>query len=102
MTQAPAGIEIAREDRADGGRYVARLDGAEAGQLVYRRPAPGELTIVHTRTLPELQGRGVAAALTLRAAQDARAEGLRVTATCSYAAAWLQRHPEWADMRGGA
>jgi predicted GNAT family acetyltransferase len=57
------------------------------------------MTITHTGVPSAVGGRGIAGALTLAAFQAARSEGWKVTPACSYAAGWLQRHQEFADLR---
>ena len=85
-----------RHDRA-AQRFETRVDGALC-ELDYRL-ADGVMTITHTGVPPALEGRGIASALTLAAMEAARSEGWRVIPACSYAAAWLRRHPEFADLR---
>ncbi len=63
----------------------------------YRREA-GILVLPHTLVPPALEGRGIAAALVKEALAWARQEGLRVRPTCSYVAAYMQRHPETQDL----
>ena len=63
------------------------------------RLADGLMTITHTGVPPQVEGRGIASALTQAAMETARAEGWKVVPACSYAAAWLRRHPEFADLR---
>ena len=46
------------------------------------------LDIIHTFVPPALEGRGIASALT-------EANHLKPEGTCSYAAVWLKRHPEY-------
>lgn len=60
----------------------------------------GKLMIfTHTFVPPELRGRGIAANL-IRAGLDyARAEGKSVVPQCSYVETFLQRHPEYGDLR---
>jgi len=45
-------------------------------------------------------GRGLAAGLVTAALQYARAQGMTVVPACAYAALFLQRHPEYADLLG--
>ena len=78
------------------GRFSTRLDGHEA-ELVYRHQR-GSMVIDHTGVPEAIGGRGVAGALVKAALDYARAEGLRVVPLCSYAAAYLQRHPEYASL----
>lgn len=53
------------------------------------------LDIIHTVVPPEIGGRGIAASLVQATYDYALANGLKPLASCSYAAAWLQRHPEY-------
>ena len=55
----------------------------------------GVLDIRHTIVPKEIGGKGIAAALVKAAYDYAQSEGLRPEATCSYAAIWLERHPEY-------
>lgn len=50
--------------------------------------------IVHTIVPPPIEGRGIAAALVKTAYEYAVDNGLKTRASCSYAAMWLERHPE--------
>ena len=77
-------------------RFTTQLDGQEA-ELVYRLQQ-GRLIIDHTGVPEAIGGKGVAGELVKAALEYARAEGLRVVAACSYSAAYVQRHPEYADL----
>ena len=74
------------------GRFVLRMEGHVA-ELVYERQGD-VMDIQHTFTPPPLRGRAIAARLTEAAFAYARKEGLRVVPTCSYAALYVDRHPE--------
>jgi predicted GNAT family acetyltransferase len=78
-------------------RFETRVDGHSC-ELDYRL-AGNVMTITHTGVPAPVEGRGIASALTLKAMETARAEGWKVVPACSYAAAWLRRHPEFADLR---
>lgn len=67
-----------------------RLDYALAGR---------RMTIVHTGVPPAVAGRGIAAALLRSALEHARHQGWKVEPQCSYAAAFLRRHPEFDDLQ---
>lgn len=58
----------------------------------------GVMRIVHTGVPEAVGGRGIAAALTRTALEAARAAGWKVLPACSYAAAFVARHPEYADL----
>ena len=79
-------------------RFTLTQEG-ETAHVAYRIEN-GALDIRHTIVPTEIGGRGIASAL-VRAAYDyATAEGLRPMATCSYAARWLDRHPEYHGCTG--
>ncbi len=77
-------------------RFVINVD-EHSGYVEYQRE-PGVLAINHTVVPPEIGGRGIAAQLVQAALQFARDESLKVQPNCSYAAAYLRRHPEYADL----
>lgn len=78
-------------------RYEAHVDDALAGVLEYvvRRD---RIILVHTEVSTEFEGRGVAAALTRFALDDARQLGRRVIAACPYVKQYLARHPDDLDI----
>lgn len=73
--------------------FQTTLDG-ETARLMYRI-ANGALDVRHTLVPREIGGRGVAAALVKAAYDYAIAHELAVVATCSYAVAWIKRHPQY-------
>jgi hypothetical protein len=58
----------------------------------------GIMTITHTGVPEAVGGRGIAADLTRFALDSARAQGWSVRPQCSYAAAFIKRHPEFNDL----
>ncbi|HEY6941439.1 MAG TPA: GNAT family N-acetyltransferase [Dokdonella sp.] len=58
----------------------------------------GVMTITHTGVPVQVGGRGIAGELVKSAFETARREGWRVVPACSYASAWIQRHPAYADL----
>lgn len=75
-------------------RFETTLDGVTA--FVQYRLSGDRLDIIHTIVPPAIEGRGVAAALVKYAYDYAIEHGMKPLATCSYAVAWLHRHPEYA------
>ena len=73
------------------------VDGAEVGELDYHASGPHR-ALPHVGVEPTHRGAGLAAKLTRRALDDARAEGVRVVPICPYVRAYLGRHPEFADV----
>ncbi len=90
--------------------FTTRVDGMEcvleytldetAAEALEDTTAARVMTIVHTGVPPPVGGRGIAGALVQAAFDAARAEGWKVRPACSYAAAWLTRHPAYQDLRG--
>lgn len=72
-------------------------EGLEA--YVEYRIANGELDILHTYVPPQLEGRGIASKIVAAAYDWALKEHLTPIATCPYAKAWLQRHPEYISSK---
>ena len=53
--------------------------------------------ILHVEADPALRGTGAAGRFMQSLAEHARAEKLKLAPRCSYAVAWLKRHPEFDD-----
>ena len=77
--------------------FAITVDGHEA-ELDYRREGD-VLVITHTGVPAAIGGRGIAGALMQAAVAFAQEAGLRVRPACSYAASWMERHPELAALR---
>ena len=77
--------------------FEARIDG-RAGFIAYR-VGDGVMTLLHTEVDPALEGHGVAADLVRAALDHARANGLKIDPACSYAASYMERHPETMSLR---
>jgi hypothetical protein len=69
--------------------FLCELDYDLQGQV---------MTIMHTGVPKDVGGRGIASELVRAALEKARREGWRVVPACSYARAWMERHPEFADL----
>lgn len=55
--------------------------------------------ILHVEADPALRGSGAAGRFMQALAEHARAERLKLQPRCSYAVAWLKRHPEFDDLK---
>ena len=86
--------EISHDENAH--QFGTTVDGC-ACELDYRL-ANRVMTITHTCVPQRLEGRGIAAEMTRVALETARARRWKVVAACSYAAAYLGRHPEYSDL----
>lgn len=74
------------------GRFQAIVEGARC-EADYQLQGQ-VMVIMHTGVPPHLEGRGIAAALMQAALDHAQANGWKVSPLCSYARAYMQRHPE--------
>jgi predicted GNAT family acetyltransferase len=79
-----------RDNRAES-RFELTRDGQTA-ILVYDR-TPKSLVLVHTEVPTALRGHHLGEALVKAGVEAARAEGLRVIATCPFAREYLRKHP---------
>ena len=78
-------------------RFEATVEGVSC--VLDYDLADAVMTITHTVVPPAAGGRGVAGELVRTALEAARATGWRVAPECSYAATWMERHPDYADLR---
>ncbi|TYL45035.1 N-acetyltransferase [Nocardioides sp. BGMRC 2183] len=86
----------------DSSRYEAHLDGRLAGFAEYQL-ATDLIVFTHTEVDSEFEGRGVGGALARFALDDVRATGERaVMPLCPFIKAWIERHPDYADLVYGA
>ena len=83
-------------DNAAESRYEIVI-GGEVAVLGYARE--GDLiTFTHTKVPAALEGHGIAGKLAKTALDEARAQGLAVIPQCPYVAAYIRRHPDYADL----
>ena len=78
-------------------RFTTEADG-QAACLEYGR-AVGLMTITHTIVPPAIGGRGIAGQLVQAALEFATRENLTVVPRCSYADAWMRKHPRFEALR---
>ena len=78
--------------------YATDEKGGLMCEATYTRTASGSLNIEHTFVDPGLRGQGIAGKMMEVVAEHFRKEGQKVSATCSYAQAWLSRHEEYSDI----
>ena len=76
-------------------RYSLVIGGTEA-YLTYERPADGRMHITHTIVPDRIGGRGLGKRLVARALEDAIAAGDRVSSSCWFATALIEKTPAWA------
>lgn len=88
-----------REDEGSG-RYLAERDGEVLGFAEYER-AEGVTTFTHTVVDEAHEGQGVGSTLVRSALDAERAAGRSIVPVCEFVGAYLERHPEHADLVEG-
>lgn len=78
-------------------RFETTVDGTTA-YLSYQVQGD-KLVYNHTIVPDAIGGRGIAGALTKHALDYARKQGKKVVPACSYVASYLQKHPEYSDLK---
>ena len=89
---------VIRHD-ADDRRFSTVVEGSK-GFIEYER-VDDVMVLTHTIVPKEIGGRGIAGQLVRAALDFAREQGLRVRPDCSYADAWMRRHPDYDALRVG-
>ena len=77
-------------------RFETWIDG-QLSKLDYIQDGKN-FVITHVGVHPELRGNGVAGRIVQVGLDYAREKTLRVVPMCSYAAAYIRRHPEYAEL----
>jgi predicted GNAT family acetyltransferase len=84
-------------DAPDHHRYELRAGGELVGFIDYRLHGD-VIRLIHTEVPPAFSGQGHAATLARGALDDARSRGLTVRPDCPYVAAYIDKHPDYADL----
>jgi len=81
-------------------RDASRFELEENGLTAFASYSRNHLHVVipHVEAPPALRGHGTAGRLMEGIVALARAEGFKITPTCSYAFAWFKRHKDAQDV----
>jgi predicted GNAT family acetyltransferase len=74
------------------------LDLDEGTAVAYYRLTPDAIHLIHTEVPAAMRNQGVGSELIRSALEWSRARGLKVVAECPFVRAFLDRHPEFADL----
>lgn len=83
-------------DNISANRFEMPVDGHIAF-VTYRRN-DGVISLDHAEVPRALEGRGLGSKLVRATLDQVRSEGLKVIPRCSFVAAFIRRHAEYADM----
>lgn len=78
------------------GRYEMAVEGGTVFARVRRKE--DVLFIDYVESPPQLRGQGLGSKFMTALMDHVRAEGLKASPICSYAASWLKRHNEYDDL----
>lgn len=92
--------EITFHNNEPENQFVVHTQGAQ-GMIEYEKQAHDHLDLYHTEVDPELKGKGVAKVLVQRALEYCRSNNWKGTPTCTYVAAYIERHPEFRHLIAG-
>lgn len=84
-------------DNSDRKRFEGFVDGELVGIIDYI-PLPGKVIATHTEVFEEYEGRGIGSRLVSGMIGILREDGRVMQPLCSYVSAYLQRHPDDADV----
>ncbi len=95
MSESP---QVTVQDAPERHRFEAvAASGEVAGFAAYQR-RDGRIVFTHTEVDDAFEGQGVGGRLARAGLDAARAEGLRVVPRCPFIKAWIDRHPDYADL----
>ncbi|HEU4660673.1 MAG TPA: GNAT family N-acetyltransferase [Pseudolabrys sp.] len=83
-------------DNTEQHRFELDVEGHMA--VSYYELADGVITFRHTEVPKELEGHGIGSRLVRAELEVARSRGLKVVAKCPFVAAYIAKHPEFADL----
>lgn len=95
--EGAAKLPIRHEEQGTRGAFVIERDGSELARMTYVRAGETRIIIDHTEVSDALRGKGAGLQLVQAAVEWARASKLRILATCPFAKATLEKHPELHD-----
>lgn len=78
-------------------QYEISVDGVRAGLAAYI-DSGAQRIFHHTEISNEFGGRGLGTKLIAAALADTRAAGKRIVPTCSFVAAYVDKHDEYRDL----
>ena len=90
-------MELTVTDRPDAGRYEVSAGDRVLGLAASQRRGE-QIVFTHTEVDPDAGGSGIGSTLVRGALDDVRARELRAVPLCPFVRAWIDRHPDYADL----
>jgi len=89
-------VDATLTDNVEQSRFEYRV-GEALATVSYRRE-PGVRVLTYAKVPAALEGRGVGSAMARAVLEELRARGERVVPACGFIAAFIERHPEFAEL----
>jgi predicted GNAT family acetyltransferase len=93
--------EVTVRENAGLGRYEACDDAGVVAGFAEYRDTDGVRVFTHTEVDDAFEGHGVGSTLAEAALDDVRERGLKLRSTCHFISGYVEKHPEYADLRVG-
>ena len=77
--------------------YEITVDGEHAGLAAFVE-RDGTVVFTHTKIEEAFGGKGLGGELVRAALDDVRAHGLKAVPECPFVKAWIDKHPDYADL----
>jgi len=84
-------------DNPEAGQYELHVAGERVGVASYTRNG-NVIVLPHTAIEPRFEGRGFGSTLIADVLDRARAAGEQVVPRCPFVAAYIRKHPEYAEL----
>lgn len=91
--------KIQQKEQDGNGMFYIEKDGDIVAELTYKLMDNGIMTLDHTETDPEMEGKGLASKLIKHSVDYAREKNLKIDPLCSYAARQFERHEEYQEVQ---
>lgn len=91
-------MEIQHQQHGNRGAFFIDEDGEWVAEMTYVRSGESAFIIDHTEVHDKFRGEGIGKDLVAEAVKFARANGLKIHATCPYARSVLERAEEYSDV----
>ena len=80
-------------------KAIYKVDDQIMGEVDYPNINDKTVNITHTFVDPSLRGQGIADKLMTEVFKYLSEKNLKVVCTCSYAISWLEKHPEYQNLK---
>ncbi len=87
-------MELSVVDNTAAHRFELYADDQLAASIHYREDEPNVFAFLHTETLPQFAGQGMATALVYQMLERLQRAGAQILPYCPFVNAYLREHPE--------